>query len=419
MNVLHIETSLIIRAMTQNAVEDTDNTYFGAKNIDEAFKLLASDKFDLIITALEFYDYKGTEAIEHLLDNNVKDVPIMVLTSNESTSLREELYDLGIVDFRLKRDFSYEFIKSYLQSTELEDSINHVFSKTKVAIVDDSRLQNTIVRDIFKSNQFDTIDSFYSASEFLDSTMDYNLFVIDLILPDSSGDVLASKIRMNRPDSIIIMISSISNHKTISLTIASGADDFITKPFDPNIFFIRVKTHFKNRLLLNEIEEKNKVLEKMASTDGLTQVYNHRFILTRLEEEISRAERHGSDLSIILLDLDKFKNVNDTFGHETGDLVLHTTAQVINSAIRKSDILGRYGGEEFLVILPNTNSRNAYVAAEKIRAAVEATIYDNRLIKTTISGGIATYSDATHLTMIKDADENMYKAKDNGRNQIV
>ncbi len=124
--------------------------------------------------------------------------------------------------------------------------------------MDDSRLQNTIVRDIFKSNQFDTIDSFYSASEFLDSTMDYNLFVIDLILPDSSGDVLANKIRMNRPDSIIIMISSISNHKTISLTIASGADDFITKPFDPNIFFIRVKTHFKNRLLLNEIEDLNR-----------------------------------------------------------------------------------------------------------------------------------------------------------------
>jgi diguanylate cyclase (GGDEF)-like protein len=162
---------------------------------------------------------------------------------------------------------------------------------------------------------------------------------------------------------------------------------------------------------------------RLTTIDGLTQVYNKRYFLETLEREIGRAQRYRRDLSLILFDIDKFKDVNDQYGHLAGDHVLKQLASVIKARIRREDMLSRYGGEEFAIILPEIDNHNAFQFAEKIRALVEKASFkfEDTLIPVTISIGIA--SIATELQdpqeFIRQADTNLYQAKDLGRNQVV
>ncbi|WHH59563.1 GGDEF domain-containing protein [Petroclostridium sp. X23] len=173
---------------------------------------------------------------------------------------------------------------------------------------------------------------------------------------------------------------------------------------------------------LKENEQKlcaqNDQYRNQAIMDGLTGLYNHRYLYEKLEEEMECCNIYESDLSIVLFDIDFFKKVNDSYGHVVGDEILRSIAKIIEKNIRSSDIAGRYGGEEFLVILPKTNLEGAYLVAEKIRLAIESNIFING-IKVTISGGVCEYSGEKASGLVQSADEKMYKAKHSGRNLIV
>lgn len=169
-----------------------------------------------------------------------------------------------------------------------------------------------------------------------------------------------------------------------------------------------------------ELEELNRVLQRQASTDDLTAIYNHRFILQRLREEVERSDRYSQPLSIMMLDLDHFKSVNDRFAHQTGDIVLYTVAQTIKKALRHIDVAGRYGGEEFLVILPQTTQEDAVQVAERIREQVEGLFFDDKNLKITISIGVTFYRNENEREseLLARADHLLYQAKDNGRNRV-
>jgi diguanylate cyclase (GGDEF)-like protein len=167
------------------------------------------------------------------------------------------------------------------------------------------------------------------------------------------------------------------------------------------------------------LKELNAFLEKAAQTDFLTGLYNRREMLERLAAETSRAKRHGLVYCVLEADIDLFKNVNDTFGHEAGDRVLVAVAELIKACLRLEDSCARWGGEEFLVFLPHTENESAASVAEKIRADVEgfAFEYDGRPVRVTVSIGIAQYaSDDAIDDVIRRADEAMYAAKMAGRN---
>jgi diguanylate cyclase (GGDEF)-like protein len=164
--------------------------------------------------------------------------------------------------------------------------------------------------------------------------------------------------------------------------------------------------------------EANLKLKEMAITDGLTQLYNHKHSYYKLEEEITRATRYGNQLSVIMFDIDYFKAINDTYGHQTGDITLVTVGQVIKKNLRDIDHVGRYGGEEFMVILPQTGLDNAYITAERIRRAIESARFQEGKIKITISGGVVEFRDESALILIGKADELLFKAKQKGRNRI-
>ncbi len=162
-------------------------------------------------------------------------------------------------------------------------------------------------------------------------------------------------------------------------------------------------------------------IKTLSIHDGLTGIYNHTYIINKLNEEIERAKRYHSDLSVMLFDLDNFKDVNDTYGHLAGDFVLQKVAELFTKRLRTIDIVGRYGGEEFLVILPETDLERAYVVGERLRAGVEQEpfIYEDHHIKLTVSGGIGLYQQG-HIAndLIKIADNNLYKAKREGKNRL-
>ena len=187
---------------------------------------------------------------------------------------------------------------------------------------------------------------------------------------------------------------------------------------------IQAKITLEN--LTRELEAKNRVLDNLANLDGLTGVYNHRYFQNILDQEISRALRHPSHISILLIDIDHFKKFNDTYGHQTGDFVLKEFARLLQENIRKYDTLARYGGEEFVIILPETAAEDAFAVAEKLRAIIfSAALADNReTYHVTASFGLACSKPSvednfTKSAFISRADEALYEAKEKGRNKVV
>lgn len=167
--------------------------------------------------------------------------------------------------------------------------------------------------------------------------------------------------------------------------------------------------------------ERNELLNQAAHHDALTELSNRRDMVDRLHREVHSAARYGYTFSVILCDIDHFKQVNDSFGHKAGDTVLKHVAQTAVATIRSEDVCGRWGGEEFLILLPHTEEKQAIGVAEKIRAAMEEqeTICDGHTIRCTISAGVAGYHHGDDIdAVIRTADTRMYEAKQLGRNQI-
>ncbi|HLA51404.1 MAG TPA: diguanylate cyclase, partial [Thermodesulfobacteriota bacterium] len=180
----------------------------------------------------------------------------------------------------------------------------------------------------------------------------------------------------------------------------------------------------KNARLFEEVSKEKEEMKTLAITDSLTEVYNHNFFYTRLEEEFNRTVRYETPISLIMMDIDDFKRINDTYGHRTGDHVLKEVADMIKKLVRKTDIVARYGGEEFSVILPHTNLLGAEEEAERIREAISSHAYANLTKETiTISLGVVSYPSGKTIMNAGDfvnlADTALYEAKRSGKNKVV
>lgn len=187
-----------------------------------------------------------------------------------------------------------------------------------------------------------------------------------------------------------------------------------------------IQTKIRLENLTRELEEKNKVLDNLANLDGLTNIYNHRYFQNALDQEISRAMRNGSSISLLLADIDHFKQFNDTYGHQVGDFVLAEFAKLLRENIRQYDILARYGGEEFVIVLPETSTEEALLVAEKLRETIEhARFKDSRgEYYVTSSFGQACSTPAiednfSKNSFIGQADQALYEAKEKGRNRVA
>ena len=260
-----------------------------------------------------------------------------------------------------------------------------------------------------------------------------HLILCDVMMPLMDGYEVSRRIKTDEslPFIPIILVTARDSTQDKVEGLDAGADDYITKPINFPELEARVRSMLRIKRLRDELDEKNRELEvankklkKLSITDGLTGLFNHRHVQQLLREEWERTKRGGEPLAVAMLDLDKFKQVNDTYGHPTGDVILYETAQILQDTAREIDMVGRYGGEEFIAILPNTGEEAATQFAERIRQRVESHIFrdEDTEVRMTMSSGVAAFPDEPvdgPEELLKRADEALYAAKEGGRNRVV
>ena len=252
-----------------------------------------------------------------------------------------------------------------------------------------------------------------------------NVAILDWMMPGMNGPDLCQKIRSKKdcPYVYIVLLTGRNNPEDLIAGLDAGADDYLTKPCHLGELEARLRAGKRIVDLQNELISARETLRFQAMQDPLTQILNHGAILDDLLSEINRAHRERQPLSLILADLDDFKNVNDSYGHVAGDQVLIEVARRMRNCLRSYDAIGRYGGEEFLIVLPNSDDSSAIQLAERIRIAIfsEPFRFQNVDLTVTISQGVTTWTEPDSIPiewLIQAADRALYGVKHSGRNAV-
>ena len=249
--------------------------------------------------------------------------------------------------------------------------------------------------------------------------------ICDLEMPGLDGEKLlrAQRSRPDGRDVPFLFLTAQRDPDRMARLLRAGASDTILKPFHPAELLARLETHLRLRRLQAELRDKNAMLERVSTTDAVTGMRTRRYVGEVLSIEVLRATRYRTQLSVAMCDLDHFKRVNDAFGHPAGDAVLAGAGDLIRRTLRATDVAGRYGGEEFLLVLPGTDLEGASLLGERVRAAIEAAEFDVGAAaphSVTVSIGVATLaSGQSPDALLAAADEALYRAKGDGRNRVV
>jgi two-component system cell cycle response regulator len=296
------------------------------------------------------------------------------------------------------------------------------YSDITVLIVDDDLSVRNTMDEYIANAGFSTLAA-SSAEEALEliEKNDFAVVITDIRLPGLGGLEL-TKVIKQKNGSDVIVVTGYSDDYSYEEAINIGASDFVIKPVRLEELLLRLRRVLKERQLSSERTRMMQKLQKLATTDGLTKLYNSRSFYSQLELEVDRYNRYKHPLSLLLLDIDNFKEFNDNFGHLEGDKVLVRFSQIIKSCLRTNDSAYRYGGEEFTVILPETNGDEAKTVAQRIRSSLESEKFKpipDKNAKITISIGVTQYFPKEELSaFIRRADKAMYLSKKNGRNRV-
>ena len=304
-----------------------------------------------------------------------------------------------------------------------------------ILVVEDEANSRLLLKTYLTSDGYE-VKTARSGEEALDITAESqpSVIILDIILPGINGYEVCKKLKHSIATNFIpvILVTALRGNDERIQGIEAGADDFISKPFNRVELLTRIKSLLRIKALNDALEQKIEELEKaktklrkLAVTDGLTGLFNYRAFRRQLHLEIQRSKRFNLPVSLLMMDIDFFKNYNDRFGHPNGDRVLQRFAQLLHTNVREVDCLARYGGEEFALILPGTEKKSAKVAAEKLRRLIEQSPFpmEKKLPKgrLTMSIGGASYPEDTQEEeeLIRLSDQALYKAKKSGRNRTV
>ena len=297
----------------------------------------------------------------------------------------------------------------------------------KVLIADDDPISRHILTSNLEAWDYQVVQAKDgdSAWQILKGEDAPRLVILDWMMPGMSGVSLCQRLREMQVDAhtYIILLTVRGAKQDMIYALSTGADDYLAKPFDADELEVRLQAGKRVMKLQNQLLATRKTLQDQVNRDHLTGLLNRAAVLEVLERELAREERDGIPLGLAMADLDHFKQVNDKHGHLVGDDVLRSAAQSMLASVRPYDSLGRYGGEEFLVILPGCSAHKAGLVANRMRHnVVECTEWPSECqVPVTISLGVTSTQDVNSKTpesLIEAADRALYRAKDKGRNRV-
>lgn len=252
-----------------------------------------------------------------------------------------------------------------------------------------------------------------------------DLVLLDINMPGMSGLQTLRHIRQKEEYIAVIFVTAQSRSEDVVLGLDSGADDYVCKPFDATVLLARVRAQLRIKELQDQLKAANRKLLDLVDIDDLTGLYNMRSVYTKLDHELDRAKRYGTLLAVVMMDMDNFKKVNDGHDHLFGSFVLSEVGQIIKNNIRTVDFAARYGGDEFLIVLTHTQPEGAAKFAQRLidKIAQHTFTSDKDTERLTASLGLAVAShsniDQDSRGIVRLADNALYKAKANGKNQVV
>lgn len=293
-----------------------------------------------------------------------------------------------------------------------------------VLVADDSLLIRAVVRAGLEGEGYTVAEvaDGLAAVEFCRETPP-DVVLLDIEMPGLDGREVLAELKSSQRlcDIPVVFLTGHTEMSDVLGALRAGAQDYLKKPFEPAELLARVGAAAHVKKLQDQLRARNAELERLSSTDTLTGLDNRRHIEEQLRQQCGAARRRREPFAVLVLDLDHFKQVNDTYGHPVGDQVLAEFAQRLRRELRAEDIACRWGGEEFLVVLPRTGLADATSVAERIRSATAATPIQagGREVRITVSGGCAIGPDGSAEDLVRTADGFLYKAKQEGRNRII
>ena len=435
----------LLEALLSNEYYDVVTAVDGFDGIAKAKERLP----DMILLDVMMPGIDGFETCKRLkADPVTSHIPIVMVTALSDKSDRVHGLESGADDFLTKPVKEVQLIsrvKSLIRLKMLIDELR-LRDKTglqlgiengdstsdegvygsRILVVDDDYVQcRQIQQNLNKLYKVDILEEPEHTLK-MAADAEYDLIIMSNQLSDMDGLRICSQIRSNellRNTPILTLIDA-DDEKSLLKGLEIGVNDYVMTPPDYNELNARVRTQIRRKRFQDALKNNYKRSISMAITDSLTGLYNRHYLNTHMESLMDDARKTGNPLSVIILDMDHFKQVNDTYGHDCGDQVLKQLSERITNNIRGSDLAARIGGEEFVVLMPKTETSIAQMVAERLRKSVESTPFEithrvGQISKTT-SIGLTTFAPSDNAaTFMKRSDEALYSAKNGGRNKVV
>jgi two-component system cell cycle response regulator len=425
MKVLILESGRLFQKILQDLLIELDCTVSCVRTGEQGLDLLINTdedtRYDLILASQHIFDNSGSDFIQHCKHSECN-TPIILLTSEPNETLLQNAHAAGIKDIFPKTNITYlkSSIRYYIQGEK-----NFDIHGGRVLYVEDSVSVAHIVTRYLEKLKLE-VTHFTTAEEAFHAFADneYDLVITDVVLQGTmDGLSLVRMIRASNSHSAKTPILAMTGHDDTQLRIDllhAGINDYVTKPPIEEELAARVNNLIINKRLADQVRKQQRILYNIAMTDQLTTCHNRHSLSEYAPKYIKDSIRYDFPLSIMILDLDHFKQINDECGHNTGDIVLTEIGKLLMATCRQGDIVARIGGEEFLILLPHCNIFDAMRKADNIRSMIE--MLKPSELEVTASIGVATLieqHDEDFDKLYKAADNAVYHSKENGRNQVT
>jgi len=418
---LIVDHSKVFRAIWQRLVVQAGHEPMIVDNAAAGLAVLSRQPADVVCVSLSLPDSDGIDFTSQVrkLDNG-QSVPIILMTSSTDKRVHRRAFEAGITDIhpRTRIEELFERIRHYV--SEQDDLLGG-----RVLYVEDSPTVSRIMIHVMKKMNLE-VDHFRSAAEAVEAFDPelHDLVISDILVEgDFSGVTLVSRLRESHPDKTelpILAMSAVENEARRVELFRLGVNDFISKPVIMEEARARIGNLIVNKQLFDQVRQQRQQLYDMAMTDPLTGLYNRNSLTEFTRKLESSASRRDIPLSVILIDIDHFKSINDQHGHLVGDYVLRELGELLSSSCRDEDLAVRFGGEELLLVLPWCPFDNAIDRAEELREHIEALKPAGMAV--TGSFGVSALSPGRPVDLeavINAADRAVYRAKAQGRNRVA